>query len=88
MCHNCYEAHGKAIRAFAGTVAPECFGCLRTLEQLEGDARGDVKFHLHVKDGWFYQLLCGGCSAAYVRKRADLFGDTPYGYRLKLKGAK
>jgi len=89
MCHRCYEHHANAIKAFGGTAQPECYDCQRKLSEMEDeDGKGNVRMHLHVRDGWFYQLLCGPCSAKYVRKRVDLFGDTPYGDKLKLKGTK
>jgi hypothetical protein len=48
------------------------------------DRDGNVGMYLHQKDG-VYQILCRSCSDHYVRQRVDLYGDTEFGDRLKLK---
>jgi len=89
-CWHCYEWHGEALRAFAGTPPKGCQGCNRTFDELESlGGSADVRFGFHPKDG-IYQVLgkACGCSDAYERKRLDLYGSTPYGQARKLAGAK
>ena len=76
-CLHCLEWHRKALDLLAGNPPPGCQECERTFAQLE-DSAGNARMYLHVKDG-LYSLLCKSCSDAYERKRADLYGGTPYG---------
>lgn len=89
MCWRCYEWHQHALDVLAGGGVPRgCQECGRTYEELERTAGGpDVRMALHPKDG-IYQVLCGGCSDEYERKRLDIYGNTPYGHAKKLQGAK
>lgn len=88
MCWRCWERHNDALKALAGDVPRGCGECGVTFAALEAAAPGgNVRMFVHFKDG-LYQLLCPGCSDRYERKRVDLYGDTAYGWKKKLKGAK
>lgn len=82
-CIYCLDAHQQTDLINSGQLQPFCYECGGV--SLTADER--VQLVLHRKDG-IQQYLCLGCSDAYERKRLDLFGDTPYGYRKRLKGAK
>jgi hypothetical protein len=85
-CWHCYEWHQQALRVLAGEDPPGCQECGTPYELLRAGAAGDLRMYIHPKDG-IYQVLCKRCSDRYERKRLDLYGDTPYGYLQKLKGA-
>ncbi len=89
MCWACYEHHQEALLSLCHGKPPKaCHGCGRSYEELEKtSADGNVSMWCHMKDG-IYQMLCRPCSDAYERKRLDLYGDTEYGWKKKLKGAK
>lgn len=80
-CWYCYEHHAKVLEILAGSAMPDgCQGCNRTHEQLEALAgTPDVRYGFHVKDG-IYQMLgvACGCDRAYIAKRDDLYGRTPF----------
>jgi hypothetical protein len=87
MCWHCREWHLHALNILAGNPPRGCQECGLNYDQLEAlSATGDVRVCLHPKDG-IWQVLCGPCSDEYERKRLDLYGDTPYGLKRKLKGA-
>lgn len=72
----------------AGDPPPGCQDCGVTFDALmERAPDGNVGMCLHQKDG-VYQILCRTCSDQYVRKRVDLYGDTLFGEKRKLKGTK
>jgi hypothetical protein len=84
-CVECYQAHEEALFALAEKVEPGCYDCRRKLSELPSEnAHDDVSMCLHWKDG-LYQLLCRQCSATYEVKKKDMYADTPYGHRRKLK---
>lgn len=88
MCLKCFDWHQKAILMLAGHPPPGCQECSVTFAQLmERAPDGNVGMYLHSKDG-VYQILCRTCSDQYARKRVDLYGDTLFGDRNKLKGTK
>lgn len=88
ICWHCWEWHRKALAVFAGAPPPGCQECGVTFAALmERAPDGNVGMYLQSKDG-VYQILCRSCSSQYVRKRVDLYGDTLYGDRQKLKGTK
>jgi hypothetical protein len=89
ICRHCLEWHHRALRMFCTGKPPEgCQECGITFDQLtELAGGGDIPMYIHVKDG-IYQILCRACSDKYERKRLDLYGDTAYGLKKKLKGAK
>lgn len=88
MCWRCWESHTGAVAALAGNLPRGCGECQVTFGALrEAAPAGNVRMYVHWKDG-IYQLLCPSCSDRYERKRLDLYGDTAYGWKNKLKGAK
>lgn len=88
LCWRCLEWHRKAMAMLAGAPPPGCQECGITFAALmERSPDGNVGMYLHSKDG-VYQILCGTCSHQYVRKRVDLYGDTLFGDKAKLKGTK
>ena len=85
ICLHCLEWHGKAMRMLAGEPPPGCQNCgLKFRDLKEFDHLGNLRMYLVVKDG-IYQIHCETCSDEYVRKRADLYGDTVYGRRKGIK---
>jgi hypothetical protein len=88
MCWHCHEWHLQALNVLLhGAIPRGCQECGRSYEQLEAlSPTADVRMCLHPKDG-IWQILCGECSDSYERKRLDLYGDTPFGWTKKLKGA-
>jgi hypothetical protein len=88
MCWRCWESHLQAVQALSGAIPRGCGECAVTFAALQEAAPGgNVRMYVHWKDG-IYQLLCPMCSDRYERKRLDLYGDTAYGWKNKLKGAK
>jgi hypothetical protein len=88
ICWQCYEKHIDALHALAGNPPKACGECGKTWAQFRSESPdGNVQMSVVMKDG-IYQVLCPTpCADLYVRKRADMFGDTAFGYR-KLKGTK
>jgi hypothetical protein len=87
-CFDCYRANEEALEVFANQRQPGCWECRKTIGELNRlRPETDGRMCLHRKDG-LLQLLCFDCSNKYERQRLDLYGDTPYGERKKLKGAK
>lgn len=84
-CLACIEWHIEELQRL-GVTAPaacqECGASWPTLKVLAGGT--DVRMYAVPKDG-IYQLLCARCKDRYVPKRIDLYGDTEYGAKLKLK---
>jgi hypothetical protein len=84
-CLDCIHWHQHALEVLGGETPQGCQVCKFTwdaLKELSGSA--EVKMYAVPKDG-IYQLLCGACMDRYVRKRADLYGNTQFGAQLKLK---
>lgn len=86
VCASCLDKHRRAMQAVAGVDELTCCECGSHGRNLL-DASGEGRMAIHSKDG-IMQLLCPRCSDAYERKRLDLYGDTEYGWRKRLKGAK
>ena len=90
MCHNCYQRHEKAMQMLSGLPA-EKWGCqecgVSAVAIRERSHDGNCRLYVHWKDG-IYEILCRPCSDAYEKKRLDLYGNTPYGWKRKLKGNK
>lgn len=85
FCFVCLEWHRKALDVLAGAIPCGCQECGTGFGELKRRAPGgDLRMYLHPKDG-IYQVLCETCSDNYELKRADLYGDTPYGQAKKLK---
>lgn len=85
MCFHCYEWHLKALAVLAGTPPPGCQECGVTFGALQAaSADGNTRMYVHPKDG-LYQVLCPLCSDRYTHKRADLYGDTAFGFAQQLK---
>ena len=83
MCWHCWETHTQKIDAF--NPPNECQECRRTFDEIAAATPGSkVSMFPHWKDGE-YQILCRDCDEAYVQKRRDLYGDTPFGWDRKLK---
>lgn len=83
MCLACRESHVAEIIRFH--PQRECAVCHRTFDELKAMQLGD---HFSVFVHWIdrsYQILCPLCDEEYVKKRADLYGDTEFGYARKLK---
>lgn len=76
-CDDCWARHERCLRMLAGAIPPGCMDC-------GFGADGNIRLWVHLKDG-VYQMLCRSCSDAYVKKRADLYGDTESGHARKLK---
>jgi hypothetical protein len=75
MCLYCAEWTKKQHEALISSnpVPHGCDECRRTYDELV--------FALVRKDG-VMQWLCLDCDGAYVRKRKDYYGGTPYGAQL------
>ena len=83
ICQRCYHRHELAVAQLSGNLPPGCQGeqCNKTFDELEPDpGTGNIRLYVHMKDG-IYQLLCKACSDRYFPKRADLYGDTLFGWR-------
>lgn len=89
LCWKCFETWSDAVQVLMGNGVPKaCPECDRTYDEVQfAQGTPDVRWVLHPKDG-IAQFLCGACSDGYERKRLDLYGDTPYGLKKKLKGAR
>jgi hypothetical protein len=87
-CHKCIEWHFHALDVLGGAVPHGCQECSTSFEYLaalkESQGQHDIRMYVVPKDG-IYQLLCTRCKDAYVRKRADHYGDTSFGNALNLK---
>jgi hypothetical protein len=84
MCLRCYHWHSHALDVLAGNPPRGCQECHITFEVLEKRSRdGNVRMQVHVKDG-IYSVLCQRCSDGYVRKRPDLYRETPFGAENKI----
>jgi hypothetical protein len=86
VCEACLDNHRRAVQSIAGAQEMTCCECGVHARDLL-DASGEGRMAIHAKDG-IMQLLCPRCSDQYERKRLDLYGDTDYGRRKRLKGAK
>jgi predicted CXXCH cytochrome family protein len=89
ICTSCYQAHLAALWALTNAAPPnECSECHLTYRQLLENA-GVVDNQPHSMDCHYengaYRFLCKKCSAAYVRKRRELYGNTEFGNKLKLR---
>lgn len=84
-CVRCLEWHFHALDVLGGAVPQGCQECGLDWEAEKKRAiNGEVRMYAVPKDG-IYQLLCAGCSKKYVHKRPDMYGDSEFGKRLKLK---
>ena len=87
-CHYCTEKHDEAMAALmAGRIPTQCQECKVHFFNQADPQTGDCTVVVVWKDQTL-QVLCRRCADAYERKRLDLYGDTIYGERKKLKGAK
>ncbi len=81
-CLQCRDRHTVQLEAI-GEPPERCPECGKRFEDLRiyypnlGPTRS-VPMYQVLKDG-IYQLLCGPCERAYVLKRQDLYGNTPFG---------
>lgn len=89
ICFNCYRAHEDALRAIsAGTPPKGCSECNLTWQQLceragiQPDQQASMQVHY---ENGVYRFMCRACSRDYIRKRTELYGPTPFGYRVGLK---
>jgi hypothetical protein len=85
ICDYCLDWHNHATEFLGGSTTPrDCQACGLTWETLRDSTAGvEVRMWVVMKDG-IYQLLCKGCVAPYVVKRADLYKGTQFG-REELK---
>lgn len=83
VCWSCYDWHAKALELLTSGRMPDgCQECGRTYQRLDelsrGNGEADSRLVLERKDG-IYQVLCMPCDRAYLEKRRDLYGKTPFG---------
>jgi hypothetical protein len=86
MCFKCQEAHQRALEMASKNEPPqECAMCHTSFDDIAKRTPGDhVPMYMILADG-AYVVVCDRCEAAYVQKRKDLLGDTPFGWERKLK---
>lgn len=80
MCLYCREKHVEEIIKFH--PVRECAHCHKSFDELA--SLGFDLFTVHWMDR-SYQILCVTCDVEYVKKRADLYGPTEFGYQRKLR---
>ena len=87
-CRYCSEKYFDALSALmTGRFPANCQACNVAFVDLADAASGDTRVSVVWKDQTV-QVLCSPCADSYERKRLDLYGDTIYGQKKKLKGAK
>jgi predicted CXXCH cytochrome family protein len=89
ICQSCYRAHLAALEALSNSAPPkECSECHLTYQQLRDRAGLDdnqpATMDCHNENG-VYRFLCRICSRKYVIARRELYGDTEFGHKLRLK---
>lgn len=88
ICTRCWHWHHHALDVLAGDPPRGCQECHVDYDVLERRSiDGNVRMSVIALDG-IYAVVCPSCGDKIVRKRVDLFGDTEYGHKLKLKGSK
>ena len=76
-CLDCERRHLEALHALStGQFLGQCSECGRKWEDLKSPT-GEIAFHY---EAGIYRPLCMECDREYVKKRKDLYGDTPWGW--------
>jgi len=86
ICTACEQRHLEALDAMqTGNFLGECSECGTRYDELKAQQRcgprGEMAVHF---ENGRYRAMCLPCNAGYVRKRAELYGETEFGNALKL----